>query len=306
MPSANTGIDMRKIGSFGVVAFKESVQVEAVVRRIADWASANSVPLLFHPFLKKQVDGSVASDEASFIDSCDALISLGGDGTFLSVAHMCRFAGKPVIGVNIGGLGFLTDIDIEALEENLTKIRNGNYRTISRMVLDAKLTRDHSVIGSYHALNDVFINRVKTPKLTSISAWYGNDFISDFFADGIIVASPTGSTAYSLSAGGPIVEPTVQAFLLTPICPHSLTERPIILPADREIRLVINERNPDLLLSIDGLESIRLQSEDRITVSYGGVAGNLIQLAERSYFSLLRRKLEWGRGYKQRKNGHDP
>ncbi|MBN1578822.1 MAG: NAD(+)/NADH kinase [Chitinispirillaceae bacterium] len=297
---------MQKINTFGVVAFKESGQIRAVVDRIVDWSRSNGVPLSFHPLLENQVAAPVAADETSFINSSDAIISLGGDGTFLSVARMCRFTGKPVIGVNIGGLGFLTDIGIDDLEKNLIKIRNGNYQTINRMVLDAKLVRDAQVISAFHALNDVFINRVNTPKLTSISAWYGSDFITEFFADGIIVATPSGSTAYSLSAGGPIVEPTVLAFLLTPICPHSLTERPIILPSDKELQLVINEKNPDLLLSIDGLESVRLQSDDRIIVSCGGVAGNLIQLAEQSYFSLLRRKLDWGRGYKQRKSAHDP
>jgi NAD+ kinase len=291
---------MKRIDSFGVVAFKNTDQVFTVVQRIIDWAHNNSIPLHFHPFLYKHLNKSDTIEESDFLDASDAIISLGGDGTFLSVAHMCRFTTKPIIGVNLGDLGFLTDIGIDALEENLMKIREGDYRTISRMVLDAKLTRDNKVIHSFHALNDVFINRCNTPKLTSISAWYGNDFITEFFADGIIVATPNGSTAYSLSAGGPIVEPTVQAFLLTPICPHSLTERPIILPSDKEVSLVINEKNPDLLLSIDGLTSVRLQSNDRIAISYGGTAGNLIQLAEHSYFSLLRRKLDWGRGYKQR------
>ena len=291
---------MRKIGTFGIVSFKRNDHVLSVIERIAGWAAAEGIPLACHPFLHGAVNLPVAADESAFVAQSDAIISLGGDGTFLSVAHLCRFSEKPIVGVNLGGLGFLTDISTDTLEENLTKIRSGSYRTISRMVLDARLSRDGEIMGAYHALNDVFINRINTPKLTSISAWYGSDFITDFFADGIIVATPNGSTAYSLSAGGPIVEPTVQAFLLTPICPHSLTERPIILPSDREIRLVINEKNPDLLLSIDGLESVRLQSGDQVTVSYGGVNGNLVQLAERSYFSLLRRKLDWGRVYKQR------
>ncbi len=297
---------MKKINSLGIVAFKESEDVRAALRRICDWASANSVDLLFHPLLKKRVEGTTVYDEASFIESSDALVSLGGDGTFLSVAHMCRFTEKPIIGVNLGGLGFLTDIGIDTLEESLTKIQNGDYRTISRMVLDVKLLRDKKTIGSYHALNDIFINRVQTPKLTSISAWYGTDFITEFFADGIILSTPTGSTAYSLSAGGPIVEPSVKVFVLTPICPHSLTERPIILPSEKEIRLVINERNPDLLLSVDGLHSEKLKCNDIIKVSYGGITSNLIQLAEHSYFELLRRKLFWGCGYKQRKSEHDP
>jgi NAD+ kinase len=297
---------MRTIETFGVVAFKESDEVTAVLGRITRWARGIAVSVVFHPLLQNQAGAPVASDEQSFVERADAVISLGGDGTFLAVARLCRYTGKPVIGVNLGGLGFLTDIGTHALEENLMKIRKGEYRTISRMVLDAKLTRGDEIVGSYHALNDVFINRVNMPKLTSISAWYGSDFITEFFADGIIVATPTGSTAYSLSAGGPIVEPTVQAMLLTPICPHSLTERPIILPSDKAINLIINEKNPDLLLSIDGLESVRLQSGDHITVSYGGTAGNLIQLAEHSYFSLLRRKLDWGRGYKQRNGPHAP
>jgi NAD+ kinase len=295
---------MRKIQTFGVVAFKDSPEVAAVVRRIILWADGHRIPVIFHPLLKDLPDGRIAGDEQAFVDKSDAVISLGGDGTFLSAARLCRANGKPVIGVNLGGLGFLTDIGVDALEENLMKIRNGDYRTINRMVIDAKLCREGATIGAFHALNDIFINRVNLPKLTSISAWYGTDFITEFFADGIIVATPTGSTAYSLSAGGPIVEPSVQAMLLTPICPHSLTERPIILPADREITLVINDRNPDLLLSIDGLESVRLQNGDRITVSSGGTAGEIIQLSEHSYFSLLRRKLDWGRGYKQR-NGTD-
>jgi NAD+ kinase len=293
---------MTKINSFGVVAYKDSLEIKEILNRLQAWSEAHKVNLLFHPCLQKQLEDSplLATDECVFLDTVDAIISVGGDGTFLSVAHLCRFTEKPIIGVNMGGLGFLTDIGPENIEDNLCKIMQGNYKTISRMVLESKLYRCGSLVKTYHALNDIFINRINYPKLTSIAAWYGDDFITDFFADGIIVATPNGSTAYSLSAGGPIVEPSVKAFLLTPICPHSLTERPILLPSDKSIKLVINDKNPDLLLSADGLESIQLQSGDEILVSYGGARTNLIQLAETSYFALLRRKLDWGRGYKQR------
>jgi len=293
---------MKKIHSFGIVAFKESSDVKAVLSRLLLWSLKNKVQVIYHPFLKNQLDSEaeIAKDESEFLDKSEAIISVGGDGTFLSVAHLCRFTEKPIIGINLGGLGFLTDLGPEDLEVNIDKIRDGEYKTISRMVLETCLIRNDEKICTFHALNDVFVNRINTPKLTSISAWYGTDFITDFFADGIIVATPNGSTAYSLAAGGPIVEPNVKAFLLTPICPHSLTERPIILPSDRNIRLIVNERNPDLLLSADGLESMHLQCGDQIVISYGGVRTNLIQLAEASYFDLLRRKLDWGRGYKQR------
>ncbi len=292
---------MKKISSFGIIAFKESPQIKDVLLRIKSWSERNSVPVFFHPFVSNQIgpDARVSPSECEFLQSSDAIVSVGGDGTFLSVAHMCRFTEKPIIGVNLGGLGFLTDISPEDIESTLDKINSGHFSTISRMVLEAILYRENEQICKFHALNDVFINRINTPKLTSISVWYGNDFITDFYADGIIVATPNGSTAYSLSAGGPIVEPNVKAFLLTPICPHSLTERPIIIPSDKSIRLLINEKNPDLLFSADGLESVRLQNGDQIVVSYGGARTNLIQLTDVSYFGLLRRKLNWGKGLKR-------
>jgi len=292
---------MKSIDSFGIVAFKKTAQIAEVLCRIQKWSKVNCVDVYFHPNLADQLSNANHAEisEESFLEKCEAVVSVGGDGTFLSAARMSRFSEKPIIGVNLGGLGFLTDISPEELEINLNKIRSGQYHTISRMVLEAGVQRQGDTICKFNALNDIYINRINTPKLTSISAWCGSDFITDFFADGIIVATPNGSTAYSLSAGGPIVEPAVQAFLLTPICPHSLTERPLILPCDRTIKLVINEKNPDLLLSADGLESQRLQTGDEITVSYGGVRTNLIQLAERSYFALLRNKLGWGQGYKK-------
>ncbi|MCU0608601.1 MAG: NAD(+)/NADH kinase [Chitinispirillaceae bacterium] len=288
---------MRPITSFGVVAFADLPHLGEVAGRICSWAVSQKALVTFHPFLKgfTPPGAVIAPDEQSAIAAGDAVISVGGDGTFLSVAHLCRFTRKPVIGVNLGGLGFLTDIGPENLEASLQKILEGSYTIISRMVLEACLRRGGEKVCSFNALNDIFINRINIPKLSSISAWFGDEFIADFYADGIIVATPSGSTAYSLSCGGPIVEPNVSAILLTPISPHSLSERPIVLPATRPLRLHINEKNPDLLLSADGLDSVRLQSGDEVTISYGNTNTNLIQLAEQSYFSLLRTKLAWGK-----------
>ncbi|MDR3011823.1 MAG: NAD(+)/NADH kinase [Chitinispirillales bacterium] len=292
---------MTPITSFGIVSFKKNAQLVSILQRIRIWALENDVAVFFHPFLREQLpeDAQTEESEEVFLEKSGSIVSVGGDGTFLSVARMSRFSEKPIVGINLGDLGFLTDIGPDELEECLSKIKIGDYNIISRMVLETRVTRGGNTICQFKALNDIYINRMTTPKLTSISAWCGDAFITDFFADGIIVATPNGSTAYSLSAGGPIVEPAVQAFLLTPICPHSLTERPLILPSDRDIRLVVNEKNPILLLTADGLESFNLQCGDEITVSYKGTRKNLIQLTERSYFSLLREKLGWGRGYKR-------
>lgn len=295
---------MKKLKSFGIVAFKKNQHIHSVLVKIQVWSEAARVPLLFHPELKTQLppNGIAARSEKELIDKSDALISVGGDGTFLSVAHMVKFAEKPVIGINLGGLGFLADIDPENIEKNLMKIYRGKYIDISRMVIKAKLIRNKKVVHTFHALNDIFINRYSKPRLISISAWYGNEYITDFQADGVIVATPSGSTAYSLAAGGPIVEPSVRAFLLTPICPHSLTERPIILPAEKDIRLIINKKNPVLLLSADGMDCIKLRNGDEILVTYQGGKANLIQFSESTYFKSLRRKLNWGQDYKQWRN----
>jgi NAD+ kinase len=268
---------MLPISSFGVVAFSECPHLHDVVDRICAWSLVQKTPVFLHPFFKNSApkDATVARDEKELVSSSDAVISVGGDGTFLSVAHLCRFTKKPVIGINLGGLGFLTDIGPENLEESLQKIREGKYSILSRMVLEAGVKRNDRTLCTFNALNDIFINRINIPKLASISAWCGSDFIADFRADGIIVATPSGSTAYSLSCGGPIVDPDVKA------------------------RLRINDKNPDLLLCADGLDSLKLQGGDEVTISYGDASTNLIQLAEQSYFSLLRNKLAWGKGSKR-------
>ncbi len=295
---ANSGSPVR---SFGVVAFKHSERVKDVLHRIHMWTSSRGVDVVFHPRLKPYVPekAGCAEHEELLIKASDALIAVGGDGTFLAAAHMSRFTRKPMVGVNLGGLGFLTDIGVDDLEKNLTRIVNGDYSTISRMVIKASLVRNGECIRVFNALNDFFINRMHKPQMALISAWYGESFISDFQADGIIVATPNGSTAYSLAAGGPLVEPGLRAFLITPICPHSLTERPIVVSSELPVKLVINQEEPELVLSADGLDTVTLEYKDEITVSYEGDEANLIQLAESSYFQLLRTKLNWGIDYKR-------
>lgn len=294
---------MRKINSFGIVAFKLNSETKRVFTRIFEWSRAHCITVLFHPGLREHIPAGAkaARSEKTLISRSEALVSVGGDGTFLAVAHLSKFTEKPVIGINLGSLGFLTDIGPEEIENDLLRIHKGKYSTISRMVIEAKLIRAGKTLRVMHALNDIYVNRIDIPKLTSISAWHGKNFITNFKADGIIIATPNGSTAYSLSAGGPIVEPSVQAFLLTPICPHSLTERPIVLPASKAVRLVINERNPGLVLSADGIDSANLRGGDEIVISHEGVQTNLIQLTERSYFELLRSKLKWGQTPKTQK-----
>jgi NAD+ kinase len=292
---------MNPIRSIGIVAFSQSAPIDAVLMRIQSWSADTGTPVYFHPFLasRQSVKTGVCDTEERFLAESGAVVSVGGDGTFLSAVHLCGFSGKPVVGVNMGALGFLTDVAAEEVESALSRIIAGDYQTVNRMMLKASVMRGGEEIRVFHALNDVFINRFDQPKLTSIEAWHGDHFITEFHSDGVIVATPSGSTAYSLAAGGPIIEPNVRAFLLTPICPHSLTERPIILTCDTFVRFVMRQKNAEVILSADGLESLKLQSNDEVIITYAGQQINLIQLSSRSYFELLRIKLDWGTNYKR-------
>lgn len=297
---------MKPLQSFGVIAFKKTTAVRCTLQRIADWSAVSGVPVLFHHQLHGRApeNAILAHDEQDLISKSDALISVGGDGTFLSVAHLCSFC-RPVIGVNLGGIGFLTDIGPDHLEANLSRISKGECRIISRRVLKGTLLRNGETIRTFNALNDIFINRTGKPKLATISAWFGDDFLNDFRCDGLIVATPAGSTAYSLAAGGPILDPDVHAYLLTPICPHSLSERPLVLPATQTIRVMIGHKNPDLLISADGLWSMKLEPGDEIHICYDDNRATLIQLAETSFFESLRTKLSWGKSSIGRTDGDE-
>jgi|WetSurMetagenome_2_1015567.scaffolds.fasta_scaffold00027_23 NAD+ kinase len=298
---------MKPINSFGVVAFKKSPKVHAAVNRIIGWAEKARRPLFFHPVLAPRVgnSGSACGSEAELLAKSDVLVSVGGDGTFLSTVHLSRFSGKPVVGVNTGGLGFLTDIGLDTLEADFDRIAAGDFSTTTRMLLEARVLRDGADIKTMRALNDVFINRSDKPKLMSLRAWSGERYISEFVADGLIVASPSGSTAYSLAAGGPIVDPSVKALLLTPICPHSLTERPLILPCDRPVKIVVSQDSAETVLSADGLDNMRLKSGDEVLVTYCGDQTNLLQVSGRSHFDLLRLKLGWGKDHKSADTAED-
>ncbi len=293
------GKSMVPVTSFGIVAFKQAQKIYAMLDRISLWSKASKVPVHFHPSLSLHYRSeSISTDETAFLAQSDVLVSIGGDGTFLSAVHLSQFSGKPVIGVNMGGVGFLTDIGPEDIEDSLAKMVRGQYRTSAKMLLEARVIRDGFEIKTMRALNDIFINRFDMPKLTSIKAYSGEQFISQFVSDGLIVASPSGSTAYSLAAGGPIMDPDVKAFLLTPICPHSLTERPLILSCERDVRLVMSQKTAEVMLSADGIETMRLKSGDEVIVSYCGDQTNLIQLSLRSHFDCLRVKLGWGKDFK--------
>lgn len=281
-----------EIKQFGIVVFKKSPDIEKIIERLIAWCKKQEISLVLHPNAPYSFEK--AETVEIFLKNSQIVISVGGDGTFISAAHIVKFSGKPLVGINLGKVGFLADIETDNFESKLQKIIDGNYRIVSRMVFDVKHYRNGGVLGHFNAINDVYFNRLSVPKLSSFSLNYGDDFITDYISDGIIIASPSGSTAYSLAAGGPIVLPDMNAIIITPICPHSLSERPIILPSHNSLKIKVNKKNPEILLSVDGIDSTKLIPEDEVIISCLDEKHNLVQFSQESYFDLLRTKLGWG------------
>jgi NAD+ kinase len=218
----------------------------------------------------------------------DLLITFGGDGTLLSVARNAP-AGVPVLGVNMGTLGFLTEVRVEEFPAVLEQILAGDYTTEDRVAFDV------SVDGrSFRVLNDATINKSALARIIDIRVTVAGLFVSTFRADGLIVATPTGSTAYNLSAGGPIIYPTMGAVVITPICPHMLTNRPIVLPDNLDIEIGIATPNQEIFLTLDGQEGLPITERDHVRIRKSEQSVMLVQSPDKNYFDVLRAKLKWG------------
>jgi NAD+ kinase len=225
----------------------------------------------------------------------DLLITFGGDGTLLSVA---RHAPKdvPILGVNMGTLGFLTEVRVEEFQDVMERVLAGAYETEERVTFDVSVRgpgRDHR---SYRVLNDATINKSALARIIEMRVSVGGEFVSAFRADGLIIATPTGSTAYNLSAGGPIIYPTMGAVVLTPICPHMLSNRPIVLPDNLEIEIVIATPNQEIFLTLDGQEGLPVAQNDKICINKSPNPVMLVRSSTSNYFDVLRTKLKWGEG----------
>ncbi len=225
----------------------------------------------------------------------DLLITFGGDGTLLSVA---RHAPKsvPILGVNMGTLGFLTEVTVEEFPEVMERVLAGDYESEERVALDVVVRgpgRDHRI---YRVLNDATINKSALARIIEMRVTVGGEFVSSFRADGLIIATPTGSTAYNLSAGGPIIYPTMGAVVLTPICPHMLSNRPVVLPDTLDIEVGIATPNQEIFLTLDGQDGLPIAQNDVVCINKSPNPVTLIRTPGKSYFDVLRAKLKWGEG----------
>ena len=227
--------------------------------------------------------------------NADLILVLGGDGTMIAAARLMGDAEVPVLGINYGGLGYLAEFRIEELYSALESILEGRYRLDPRVMLDVELVRGDESVTRNRVLNDVVINKSALARIIEIEAYLNQQFVNSFRADGLIVSTPTGSTAYNLSAGGPVIFPSMNAVVITPICPFTLSNRPIVVPDGAEIVLHLKTDHEDVALTLDGQVGFPLKVEDRVTIQKSETTFNLVQPANRNYFDVLRDKLRWGR-----------
>lgn len=218
----------------------------------------------------------------------DFLISVGGDGTLLSVVRKSFKFDKPVLGINLGTLGFLTDINMDQLEKFLNDFKNKTYRIDNRMMVEGALN-----LNSFVAFNDIVISRKSISSMISVDAKIDGKPFNSYYGDGVIISTPTGSTAYNLSVGGPLVYPLTEAFIITPVAPHSLTQRPLVMPADFEIEFTISD-NQGAVVIVDGQDIYELEQNDSFKIKIAEQNAKMIHRVERNYFDVLNEKLRWG------------
>ena len=267
---------------------------------IAAWLRARGVEAIFESAtaaLVTSTDGHQVRTKLALVDEVDMVVVLGGDGTLLSMADCIAAAGKsiPILGVNFGSLGFLTEVTLPELYPSLDAALSRTAHIEERLMLRSTVRRKGERYASHVALNDVVITKAARSRMIDLSVSVGDEFVTRVKADGLIVASPTGSTAYNLAAGGPIVQPSVDALILTPIAPHTLSNRPIIIPASSTVRVQPHmDSRDELFVTFDGQAGFQVQEEDEIIVERADRTLHLIRPSTRSYFEVLRQKLKWG------------
>lgn len=268
---------------------------------LATWLAGRGISLVGGPEIereqiKEQTGCAVAQVEPERLGaSVDLMLVLGGDGTMIATARLLGDAEVPVLGINYGGLGYLAEFRIEELYTALESILSGNYRLDQRVMLDVELLRGDESVTRNRVLNDVVINKSALARIIEIEAYFNRQFVNSFRADGLIVSTPTGSTAYNLSAGGPVIYPSMNAVVVTPICPFTLSNRPIVVPDDAVIELCLKTDQEDVALTLDGQVGFPLKVEDRVVIRKSQTTFRLVQPMNRNYFDVLRDKLRWGR-----------
>lgn len=279
----------------GVVVKPNHREAWETACKLSDWLDKRGIALVGKPHTETEICDIQTAEAEEFKTDVDLIVVLGGDGTMISTARLTGNREVLVLGINYGSLGYLTEFRIEEMFPALEMILEGNYEIDRRVMLDVEHLRGAETLETGRVLNDVVINKAVLARIIEIEVNLDNLFVNSFRADGLIVATPTGSTAYSLSAGGPIIYPSMNAMVLTPICPFTLTNRPIVVPDTAEINLRLKNESDGVVLTLDGQIGYAVQTDDCISIRKSATTFNLVQPPNRNYFDVLRNKLKWGR-----------
>jgi NAD+ kinase len=288
-------MEKRPIKKVGIVVKPNDTAAFGTACELSDWLRDNDIQQIGAPCVWSENPANNETERTDFAENADLIVVLGGDGTMISTARMVGDHQVLVLGINYGSLGYLTDFRIEEMTPALEAILRGEYDIDSRVMLHAEHWRGEEMLANGRVLNDVVINKAALARIIEIEVSLNDLYVNSFRADGLIVSTPTGSTAYNLSAGGPIIYPSMNAVVLTPICPFTLTNRPIVIPDTAMIEMKLLNENEGVVLTLDGQIGHTLNSGDCVRIRKSRTTFNLVQPPNRNYFDVLRNKLKWGR-----------
>jgi NAD+ kinase len=288
------------VSCVGILAKSHLQAATPHLQEIGEWLTARGIRPVYETAtaaLMPPSDGRTVREKSALATDVDIVLVLGGDGTLIGMADCIAAAGSgiPILGVNFGSLGFLTEVTLPELYRSLENALNGRAHLEERMMLTATTSSGTNVHSRSIALNDAVITKTARSRMIDLSVYVGDEFVTRVRADGLIIATPTGSTAYNLSAGGPIVQPDVDAMVITPIAPHTLTNRPIVIPGSSTVRVEPTmETRDEIVFTLDGQQTFPIHAGAQITVARAPKPLRLIRPTTRSYFEVLRTKLKWG------------
>jgi NAD+ kinase len=281
--------------TIGIISRPRRSNLAVVVPPLLKWLEGRGIQTRFDEETASSLsDGSKGQTRELVADASQLLLVLGGDGTMLAAARLAAPRGIPILPINMGSLGFLTSFTVDELHPALDDTLEGRFSLSERVMISVGLERAGKVIDNQRVLNEMVVNKGALARMIELELTIDADFVCRYRADGLIVATPTGSTAYSLSAGGPIVHPAVESFVITPICPHTLSDRPLVVRDSSCIEMKLSGNTESVFLTLDGQRGIPLQPTDRVRVCRAKEMLKLIQPPKKSYFEILRSKLKWG------------
>jgi NAD+ kinase len=281
--------------SIGIISRPRRSDLCVVVPPLLKWLEARGIQTVIDEETANCLpNGTKGLTRQKVADSSQLLLVLGGDGTLLAAARLAAPRGIPVLPINMGSLGFLTNFTLQELHPALDDTLEGRFSLSERVLITVDLERAGKIIDTQRVLNEVVINKGALARMIELELIIDGDFVCRYRADGLIIATPTGSTAYSLSAGGPIVHPTVESFVITPICPHMLSDRPLVIRDSSTIEMKLSGNTESVFLTLDGQRGIPLQPGDIVRAARAKELLKLIQPPKKSYFEILRNKLKWG------------